>query len=808
MPKKAITPLNEDFDFKLFVTIARKNAIWFFLFLTISFVISMLILRYTAPVYESSTTIKLASENKANLILGTAKSGFLDANQNVIAGDIELIRSNVIVERAVARLPLDVRYFAKGTVLENELYKQSPFHVEVLVKDSMVFGKQFLVDFPDAQHVTLSYYDISNVKKVERFRINDWIRIGMADFKISINDYVSINTLQNEINHNVYYFQLLTTLQSAREIYGQLNVLPLNLEANTIAIKYRDKNSRKSADIANAIASEFNKYDVEKNSEVANKILDFIDNTIIQINMDLSNSENQIEEFKRNNKVIDPTTSATEVVTQIRDLQTQTYLFDFQYSLLDKLRKEVIHDNDIASFILSISGNSENITVQQQLTTLQQLIEERDQILIQATAESEAYKSVTIKINSQKELLLHTLDNVQNQLISKKQELVKRVNEYESKFGKIPRQQAELTRLQRLFTINEKFYSLLLEKKAEFSITRAGYVPQHIILEEAFESSVPVSPNRSLILATCLMLGFLASFGLIIVRYLLYNEINALEEIGYYTEAALLGIVPKYKREIPVSQLLVDKNPKSVISEAFRSIRTNLQFISNETGSKIMAVTSTISGEGKTFNAINLAGVIAFSGKKVVILDLDMRKPKIHLGFNVENNHGISTLLIGRDKPEDCIIKSGLQNLDFITAGPIPPNPAELIISPHMDKLLDYLKNIYEIIIIDTPPVGIVSDGIPLIQRADYPIYILRANYSRKMFITQVNKLMTDNKVKNLSIILNGVEMSKLKYGYGYGYSYGYGYGYGYSYGYGYYEEEDKHLTLLDKFKSFITRKK
>ncbi|MBK7684440.1 MAG: CpsD/CapB family tyrosine-protein kinase [Bacteroidetes bacterium] len=288
---------------------------------------------------------------------------------------------------------------------------------------------------------------------------------------------------------------------------------------------------------------------------------------------------------------------------------------------------------------------------------------------------------------------------------------------------------------------------------------------------------------------------------------MLYNEINSLEEVSQYTDAAMLGIVPKYKREIPISQLLVDKNPKSVISEAFRSIRTNLQFISNDEGAKIIALTSTISGEGKTFNAINLAGVIAFSGLKVVILDLDMRKPKIHLGFNVENNHGISTLLIGKDLPENCITKSSLHNLDFITAGPIPPNPAELIINPKMEVLLEYLKGIYDIIIIDLPPVGIVSDGIPIMQIADYPLYILRANYSRKMFIAQINKLITDNKVKNMSVILNGVEMSKLKYGYGYGYSYGYGYGYGYSYGYGYYEEDEEPKTLWNKVTSVFKKK-
>ncbi len=225
-----------------------------------------------------------------------------------------------------------------------------------------------------------------------------------------------------------------------------------------------------------------------------------------------------------------------------------------------------------------------------------------------------------------------------------------------------------------------------------------------------------------------------------------------------------------------------------------------------------MVVTSTISGEGKTFIAINLAGVIAFSGKRVVILDLDMRKPKIHLGFNVENNKGVSTILIGKDKVEECVITSSLENLKFITAGPVPPNPSELIISKNMDKLLDYLRTKFDIIIIDTPPVGIVSDGIPMIKRADFPIYILRANYSRKIFIHNIIKLMDENKVKNMSLILNSIDLTRLKYGYGYNYSYSYGYGYGYGYtygyGYGYYEEDMKEPTRLDKIKAFLFRKR
>ena len=273
----------------------------------------------------------------------------------------------------------------------------------------------------------------------------------------------------------------------------------------------------------------------------------------------------------------------------------------------------------------------------------------------------------------------------------------------------------------------------------------------------------------------------------------MHNEVTSLEEVEKHTNASRLGIIPKYKYKIPVSMLLVDKNPKSIISEAFRSVRTNLQFISNNPGPKVIAVTSTISGEGKTFIAINLGGVIAFSGKKVIVLDLDMRKPKIHLGFNAENTRGMSTLLIGKDTMANCINHSILENLDFITAGPIPPNPSELIISTAMNELIDTLKKTYDIIIIDTPPVGIVTDGTPIIQAADYPIYILRANYSKKLFLRNINKLMEENNVKHLSVILNNAEMQHSKYGYTYGYGYGYNYGYGGyygGYGYGYYDED------------------
>jgi capsular exopolysaccharide synthesis family protein len=269
-----------------------------------------------------------------------------------------------------------------------------------------------------------------------------------------------------------------------------------------------------------------------------------------------------------------------------------------------------------------------------------------------------------------------------------------------------------------------------------------------------------------------------------------------------YLEVPMLGIVPNYKDVIPISQLLVDKKPKSIIAESLRSIRSNLEFLSHSDGPKVLAITSTISGEGKTFVALNLAGIIAFSEKKVVSLDLDMRKPKIHVGFGVPNDKGMSTILINRNTIDECIFKSSLNNLDFITAGPVPPNPSELIISSRMMEVLEEMKTKYDVIVIDNPPVGLVTDGIRVIKMADYPIYVFRENFSKRNFVQNVKKLIRDNNIKNMSVILNSVDIKRS--GYGYSGVYDYDYGYGYGYGFGYYDEDIRREKF--SFKEFFRR--
>lgn len=810
MPKKKISPINEEFDFKLLVTIARKNSIALALILLISVLTSVLILRYTPPVFEATSVLQLTMENQAKRILNANSYQEIQDENKLLASSIELIRSKVMIARTIEKLPLDISYFAKGEVLTNELYKQCPFEVSYQLKDSSLLEKAIQIEFPDRNNFKLSYPTSSKggASLAKTFKTGVWIELPEVRLKVIVKDFPLIERMQEEISSDLFYFEINSPSNVIDYVMRNLRVSTLNPQAQTVAIQFKDGNSLKACEIVNGIANEFNNYDLEKNSQVAERILQFIDNTIGGIDRNLRESEEQIEKFQRDNSMVSTEGAAGKVLNDLDKLESEIYTINKELFLFEKIKDELNNETELNSFVLSLSGSFENNELREQLKTMQRLLEDRELIRLNMSEKSDAYQNLQLKLTSQRNMLIRLFNNEQARLNSQKNYCITELKKKEKQLGLIPGQQAESTRLNRIYGVNEKFYSLLLEKKAEFSITKAGYVPQHVIFEEAKPNKPPVSPKKNLVISACLAAGFLLGFLLILIKYLLYNEINSLEEVGHYTDAALLGIVPKYKRDIPISQLLVDKNPKSIISESFRSIRTNLQFISYTEGAKLVAVTSTISGEGKTFNAINLAGVIAFSGKKVIILDLDMRKPKIHLGFNVENNHGMSTLLIGKDKPENCITKSSLANLDFITAGPIPPNPAELIIHQKMDDLIDHLKGLYEIIIIDLPPVGIVSDGIPILKRADYPIYILRANFSRKMFINQINKLIQENKVNNLSVILNGVEMSRIKYGYGYGYSYGYGYGYGYSYGYGYYEDDEAPKTFLGWVGSRFSSKK
>jgi tyrosine-protein kinase Etk/Wzc len=392
--------------------------------------------------------------------------------------------------------------------------------------------------------------------------------------------------------------------------------------------------------------------------------------------------------------------------------------------------------------------------------------------------------------------------SVLNQLSQHKHILQKEIHQINSTIFKLesqiidlPTKETELARLKRHYDIYEKFYLLLLEKETEFEIARAGAIPNFVILSEASISSVPVFPQSKMAYGFALGFGMLISLLLVLVSYLLDSSLSSLKEIESGLVLPVLGGIPEYKKEkMDISKLVVDQNPKSQISEALRSIRTSLDFMTaTRDKKKTISITSTISGEGKTFVAVNLAGILSQSGLKVVLLDLDMRKPKVHLSFGVSNEKGMSTLLIGKHSISECIHNTSMHNLHFIPSGPTPPNPSELIMRDEFKALVDKLHETYDIVFIDSPPVGLVTDGILIMRHVDIALYVLRINYSKRSFKANLNKLVQTTNFKQMGVIVNAVQNVHT-------------YGYGYGYGYGYYENGKKEgsIGILDWLKKAL----
>lgn len=785
---KKISSINDELDIKLFLYISKRNILFPVIFVILAVTGAWLYLRYTPPVYQTSAILQMGSQAQATRILPTAS-----IYDDDLAKQIELMRSSVFLQRALSRLPLDVSYYSKGRVLNFELYRNAPFTVDAIVRDNSLYGVPIYVDFVSPENIVLSFTQRGQLQKRE-VKVNGRNALPEMDIVIDIHNFNIIREQQSVFSRNSYFFILNNPETIASAYSRDIRINVLNAAAKTIQISYQGTNAQKASDIVNIIAEEFSIYDLEKKAESANNILEFIDQQLDLLFEKLSDSEIELEQFRKEHGIDEISlTPLPALQGRIADFENQIVMLQLEKSIFSEIEQSLVDEVelDVYRLIAILAGSEFRGNISNMLLTLQEQLLERERLLYEVTPGSAQVASLNYQIDIQKRMLVESITTLKNNLQNRIDELTRKIESYEDYlFRQTGRYSLiEYSMLQRVHSINERFYNQLVEKKAEYSISKAGYVSQSVILERARTPVRPISPKPRGIYASSLLAAIFLGLGVFLLKYLFYNEIPSLHDILKYTHAPVIGVIPKYKSEIPTNQLLVLKKPKSLIAEALRAIRTNLQFIDNEPGSKLVAVTSTISGEGKTFFAMNLAGILAFSNKKVIVIDFDMRKPKIHLGFNVDNINGVSTILSNIDRIDDCIQPSKVKNLDFITAGPVPPNPSELILTPRMDEMINYLKSKYDYVIVDNPPVGIVTDGMKSILMADYPIYIFKANYSKRMFIQNVNRMITENHIRKLSVVLNAVDKEYSSYGYDKGYSYGYYYG-GYGSGYGYYDEQ------------------
>ena len=808
--KERVTNFSNNFEIGLFIYLLKKSFTIYILIFAAAIAFGYLYLRYTDPIYESNLIMQINKKDQAGELLNVYSS-FQDNTQ--LKSEVELLNSSFMLEKAINSMPVKIGYFSKGEVLTADKYKSSSFKIlDFTILDSTILNHKVFVSINSNNKYILKN-ETGNTLSDVSFKLDDFITNKYFSCTFSVTNKESF---LHELEVNELYFIFNDTKSFAASLKENIEVDIEDIQAKTIRIQFKHKNAKFTADLISMLASEYNKFVYDRQNTSSTNIVQFIAAQKDSVDKRLKESERLIQSFQKSNDIHNTEGLTASIIAQIESIERQVVEIEIQNSILSEIQSMLSIkglETDMDAIIPVLIGMEFKSSLNNLILKLKETIDQKTELLRTVTSDNDNVTRVNNEIRVQIKLIIDAIDVFNSQGSKKLTIINNKINYLESQLYTLPEKELELARLNRVLQINNKYYTLLLEKETEYKLSSAGLTTYNEILEEAKIPTTPITPKKTLTYLIVFFGALFASILFAVIKYLMHDQITSLNEITKLSSATIgiLGIIPKYKHNIPISQLIIDKSPKSIMTESFRTIRTNMQFIANKKDSKLIAITSTISGEGKTFIALNLAGIIAFSGKKVIVLDLDMRKPKLHLGFGAENKNGMSTLLIEKDSVENCIRHSDLDGLDFITAGPIPPNPSELIINGKLDGLIEKLKQDYDMIVTDNPPVGLVTDGIPIIQRADYPIYIFKANYSKKNFIQNVDRIINENNVPNLSVILNSVDVESKGYGYNYGYGYGYGYGYDYgsssTYG-GYYTDEASTIEKTGFFSKLFKKRK
>lgn len=740
--------------------------------------IAFFYLRYTKPVYDSSMLIQLAEKDQGKELLEID-----NVNKRIdISSEIELLRSQFLFEIAIAKMNMNVSLFSKGKILTEEKYHQSSFTIlPYSLSDSSLCEVPIWIETTDNHQIKLSYA-LNGKNYSVKSGVNKSVKTTHFEIGFKVENW---DVLKQDDEANELYFTFNNQKTLASRLIANLEVNPVDANAKTIELRYSGNNPELCRDIVQSVAQTFFNYDEELKRKSADNILSFIQIQLDSIAGELKDSKDSLTDFQRKSHLSDPENEGGNLTQDID--KYQDILFDLENELAtlktvhSKLKAEP-NRLDIYRLIPEMLGKSFELSLTKQITDLNLLLERKEELLTNVTENNSELKNLNLRIQSKIQSIRRSVEVIQERIMEQAKVIKGKIGIVEGEYLKMPQKKMEYNRLKSLQDLNEKYYTLLTEKKIMYSISNAGYTSNNRVLNEASMNFSPVSPNRKLVYAGFIFIGFVSGFAFLFFKYVTFNEINTIDDLKHLLpdKVTVLGNIPLLKENTEYSQLLVHNSPKSILAESMRNIRTNLSFVNSDV--RVIAISSSISGEGKTFVALNLAGIIALSGKRTIVIDLDLRKPKVHLGLNVSNEKGISNLIIKQVTLEECIRKSEIENLDFISAGPIPPNPSELILSDSFQEILETLKATYDIVIIDNPPVGLVTDGVQILAKADVPIYIFKAHYSKRVFASRVRELFEMNQITHLNIILNGTKAYKGKYGYGYGYGYGYDY----------YDEEDK----------------
>lgn len=743
----------DNIDLNKLNIVLRANWYWILLiFLGVNGA-AYLYIRYTKPVYESESSLKLEIKEDASAL--GIKNMVEDKNLDLLSGEIEIIQSELFLNRVLDEVNFEASFFSVGRVLNEELYRNAPVTITWFSKNHSLYNRP------------VSFREISP----ERFELtadNGKTVIGAYGKLVTIEDLELILARNDRFQKSdeIGYFILIRSRDVLLdEISRNLTAEPLNFNAKTVRIAFRDYNPFRAQFVLSMIDTIYLRYSNEQKSLANKQKIDWVSREMSNIEKKMEDYEDYFEAFTLQNKTNDLDEDLRNTVAAMSRIDSQRYEYTRRIGEADRLIADLGSGNPLMTIIVRHLFPER---LNQQLDALLELEQEREKLKLSYKEITFAYRQKEQDIATIRSKTRMQLEELRNRWYTELQNLTRQKAALEKQFAAIPDKNTEFSKNQRFYKLYEEFYLTLMQSKSEFEIAEAGSTPDFRILRGASLPAAPIAPNRYMVAGIGLVASFVASFFFAGILYLSNNKITNLHELERMDKAPVIGAVPM-SRHLNGHGLHVLDHPRSMVSEAIRSLRTNLDFFNPSADRKTIAISSTVSGEGKSFVAMNLGAAMALSDKKVMLVDLDMRKAKNHLPLKpADPGRGVSTILIGKNTWEETMLETPVENLHYLPSGPHPPNPSELLLHGAFRKLLADLKKHYDVIILDTPPVGLVTDGIMAMKCADLSLYVFRANYSKKEFLHNLQRIIGINKFANITTLLNAVPTSARTYGYGY----------------------------------------
>ena len=764
---------SKDFSFQDFFAIFNeyKSSIIFITLLVTS--ISYVYLYFKPSIYNSYSIIKVNSYNSTSKDLISKTTSSQDRTKDVIE-EISLLSTYKINKKVLNKINFKVQYYQDEGYKKVEIFNTIP----ILVKNIKILNKKVLNKKISLIPLDSGFKILNTLSYKEKLQK---LLFKKATLKFDENKIYNYNTLiktnyfelyiqKNKLLSTPIYFVINGNARSIYEtkIKQQLHISQLEKDTSLIKIAYDDNIPERAQLYVEYLTKNFIEYNLNKKKKQNLKTLNVITAELTKIKKALRSSESQLEAYQKNKSILNPSTKGSLFLKKLSDVEIEVSENNLKQKLISNLLSFVTDNYNLNAIAPSLSKLGESHTLKL-ITSLQ-----KKQLLIEELSDeyTDAYPKLKIlrrQISNIRTKITDNLKSLQIDINYRNQSLLKRKRNYENQLETLPAQERQLINIKRNYEVKSSMYEYLLKKESENKIIQHSTSSNYKIIDNAYTAEQPIKPLRSIILLLSVLLGFIIGFIIALLRQLKNNKVLNKRDLERLTSLPVYGSIPFYKQR--TNNIEVLKKVKSPFIESFRTLRTNLQFIT-KTNSISILITSAIAGEGKTTTVSNLAVILNKARYKTIVINLDLRKPTLHKFFSVDNSIGMSTYLNGQNNISEIISPTEFGELDIIPSGPIPENPSELILSPLLPKLIKELKNKYEYVIIDTAPIGLVSDTKMIMQYSDLNLILIRANYSKSNFLPIIDEMMEKYNFKNIGLILNASKDIGGEYGYGYSYEY------------------------------------